>query len=54
MVIFGWTVFTIGLCCFAGALALEAKTKEAIWHRVYKVAMGVMALGGAILGISTL
>jgi len=54
MIIFGWTVATIGVIGLCGSVILEIIKREPIYLLFSKISAGVLGLGGIILGIASL
>ena len=54
MVIFGWTIATLGVIGLVSSVVLEIIKKEPIYLVTCKISAGLIGVGGLIVGISAL
>ncbi len=54
MIMFGWSIATIGVICLAGSVVLEVIHKEPIFLLTAKIGTGIMGIGGIIIGVTSL
>ena len=54
MIIFGWTIATLGVTGLVSSVILEIKMREPIYLLTAKISSGIIGIGGLIVGLSSL
>ena len=54
MIIFGWTIASLGAIGLCGSVVFEVIKREPIYLLTAKISTGILGIGGIILGIASL
>ena len=54
MIIFGWTIATLGVTGLCASVVMEIIKKEPIYMLTMKLSAGILGVGGIVLAISVL